>query len=730
MNKIPSYPVYVTFDDGFNFQEGHFDLNAILLSGLAVTSNPAKTVYKKGEYISYNGLVVTATYSDESTDDVTSKCSITPAENSVFDSDTNVEISYSEGQDEQFATLQLTYLYVTELKITQLPTKTAYKHDEIISYEGLVVTATYSDESTDDVTSECSITPAENKKFDADTDTYVEITYSQQGDEINCTFSLTPITLTSLAVTANPENTAYSSGEPIDYTGIIVTASYSDNSEADVTDKCVFSPSSGTLFNPETDTTVTLTYTEGQNQQSCTLLLTEAETANMTLRIDTLPTQTVYVEGKPVNYSGAVVKAVHSDGNEHNVTDYCTYTPSVNGELTTVTVSCAIPATPYVFDLNSGYVDSGVWKVENPTQTYIDIYEVTAGHKYLLTLGSTVGSRFRAMFTTDDVSKASANVTGKNIINSNNPTAYASVEYTAPSDGYIVVGKDNVGKSGVKTYLYDAQASVKPITETFTLTTVESEYSLSVYAMPYKTGYKRGDKIDLRGLKMKVTHIEGDEHIVTDYCSFSPANDSVINEAAIVTATCSTPEEPYAFDKNYYGTKTDVYKVTAGHHYLIALGRTVGNIFKPVFSVNESRSSEYTIKNSSSPAAYTSVAYSPSQDGYISIEKDNSGKSGIKTYLYDAQASVKSLSATFQLTVGELEAITVSLPAKSRYRVGENFDYTGAIVTAVYTDGHLEDVTESATFNPANGTLATSNDPTNLITKTVEVTKGKPTALT
>ena len=72
MKKIPSYPVYVTFDDGFNFQEGHFDLNAILLSGLAVTSNPAKTVYKKGEYISYNGLVVTATYSDESTDDVTS----------------------------------------------------------------------------------------------------------------------------------------------------------------------------------------------------------------------------------------------------------------------------------------------------------------------------------------------------------------------------------------------------------------------------------------------------------------------------------------------------------------------------------------------------------------------------------------------------------------------------------------------------------------------------------
>ena len=142
---MPSYPISITFDDGFSFLEAHFDINAILLSGLTITSNPEKMVYRIGQRISYSGLTVIATYSDESTEDVTSRCSITPLENSLFDDNTDVVISYSEGQDEQSATLQLTHLYLTELNITQQPAKTVYKTGEIISYEGLAVTASYSD---------------------------------------------------------------------------------------------------------------------------------------------------------------------------------------------------------------------------------------------------------------------------------------------------------------------------------------------------------------------------------------------------------------------------------------------------------------------------------------------------------------------------------------------------------------------------------------------------------
>lgn len=124
-----------------------------------------------------------------------------------------------------------------------------------------------------------------------------------------------------------------------------------------------------------------------------------------------------------------------------------------------ITGTAAVQLTPIEYDYNIGYVDNGTWKYENPTRTYEDIYEVQSGHTYFLTLGKNVGSRFRAMFTTTDIrTKTSGNVSGNNIINVNNPTSYRNVTYVAPNDGYILVAKDNAGKSGLYTYVYDIES--------------------------------------------------------------------------------------------------------------------------------------------------------------------------------------------------------------------------------------------------------------------------------
>lgn len=115
------------------------------------------------------------------------------------------------------------------------------------------------------------------------------------------------------------------------------------------------------------------------------------------------------------------------------------------------------PMTPYYYDYNIGYVDNGTWKYENPTRTYCDIYEVLVGHTYFISLGNTVGSRFRAMYTTENVVGRSTNATGTKIINTNSPPKLSSAYYTvSDSNGYIIVAKDNVGVSGLKTYVFDA----------------------------------------------------------------------------------------------------------------------------------------------------------------------------------------------------------------------------------------------------------------------------------
>ena len=128
-----------------------------------------------------------------------------------------------------------------------------------------------------------------------------------------------------------------------------------------------------------------------------------------------------------------------------------------DGELITG-LAFGAALVPYITELNCGYVNGATWTYENPTQTYVDMYEVLSDHRYFLTLGANVGSRFRAMFTTTDISQVTRNITGTGIINTNNPAEYANVSYTASADGYIVVAKDNVGKTGIKTYCYDTTA--------------------------------------------------------------------------------------------------------------------------------------------------------------------------------------------------------------------------------------------------------------------------------
>ncbi len=110
---------------------------------------------------------------------------------------------------------------------------------------------------------------------------------------------------------------------------------------------------------------------------------------------------------------------------------------------------------PSVYDYNSGYVSNGSWIYENPTNTYVDIYRVEAGCSYFITLGGTVGTRFRVMFTTEDVTQTTGTVVGTSIKNLNNPSPYANAAYTADEDGYIIVAKDNIGASGLGSYVYN-----------------------------------------------------------------------------------------------------------------------------------------------------------------------------------------------------------------------------------------------------------------------------------
>ena len=125
------------------------------------------------------------------------------------------------------------------------------------------------------------------------------------------------------------------------------------------------------------------------------------------------------------------------------------------GNVITGTLNTA-PIEPIEYDYNIGYVTNGAWVYENPTRTYTDIYEIISGHPYIVTLGANVGSRFRAMTTATDIRTiTSGRVTGVKVVDKNNPVSYDNAKFTADVDGYLLVAKDNVGTSGIFSYVYD-----------------------------------------------------------------------------------------------------------------------------------------------------------------------------------------------------------------------------------------------------------------------------------
>ena len=83
-------------------------------------------------------------------------------------------------------------------------------------------------------------------------------------------FSALKKTLSSITVTSGPTRTSYTEGENFDPAGIVITATYGDGTTATVTDY-TFAPS-GAL--KASDTTVTISYTEGDVTRSATVAIT------------------------------------------------------------------------------------------------------------------------------------------------------------------------------------------------------------------------------------------------------------------------------------------------------------------------------------------------------------------------------------------------------------------------------------------------------------------------
>ena len=124
-----------------------YEVDLMITSGIAVTTQPTKTTYFIGEAFDPAGMVVTAYYTDDTSRAVTGY-TYSPT-GALAMNNTTITISYSEGSVTEQTTQAVTVSKVLDsIEITTPPTKTAYFSGETFNPAGMVVTAHYNDGSS------------------------------------------------------------------------------------------------------------------------------------------------------------------------------------------------------------------------------------------------------------------------------------------------------------------------------------------------------------------------------------------------------------------------------------------------------------------------------------------------------------------------------------------------------------------------------------------------------
>ena len=341
---------------------------------LAVTTPPTKTVYEAGDSFDKTGMVITVTYDDASTREVTNyNCSPVV----LSKDDTYVTISYREMMTTVTTTQPVTVKnLLKKIQIITPPTETAYEIGDTIDLTGMVVYAFYSDGTSHEI-SNYTYSP---HVVSSASDTEVTITYTEDGITKTAiqdiTVGNTP-NLVSIAVSVQPTKVIYKAGEYFDPSGMVVTATFDNGTTKNV---------SGYTYSPtrtlqQDDNVITISYTKKGITKTTTQNITVVYLTS--IAITNPPTYTSYYDDEIFNTAGMEVTAYYSDSTSAVIT---TYSVSPSGTLPYGTTSVTI-----------SYSEGGITKtttqnvsVSIRTYDYTNSTVITSGGTYNLSgLGAT-----------------------------------------------------------------------------------------------------------------------------------------------------------------------------------------------------------------------------------------------------------------------------------------------------------------------------------------------------
>ena len=281
------------------------------LTSIAVSGTPAE--FWKGDIFNHNGMTVTAKWDDNSTTDVTTEATFSTPDMTTAGTKT-ITVTYKEK----------TTTYDITVKTIANTQETAYTVAEAIALidagkdlttevfvKGIVseiVTpwSTQYKNITYNISDDGATTSAQFQLFRCETNgAYVGDKVTAKGkmkkhnettyefDAKNTIVAIVPKTVTSIAISGEAETTNYYAGQTFDPAGLVVTATFEDESTADVTELVdwTFDPAvleegttkvSVSATYKELNATVVVTVTVGPAPKIVTIDLTKDETTTAT----------------------------------------------------------------------------------------------------------------------------------------------------------------------------------------------------------------------------------------------------------------------------------------------------------------------------------------------------------------------------------------------------------------------------------------------------------------
>ena len=591
---------------------------------------------------------------------------------------------------------------VTSIAVKDEPSKTEYDHGDTVNLAGGVITVTYSDNSTEDVSMTDPKVSIDSGSIANINNNVVKISYSGKTTTFNIKVN-DPVD--SLAVTSPMNTIEYSHGDNLDFTGLKLTATKRSGATEDLT-----STSDGVSISENVASVnsnkFTKTSADGVVPIKGTQVITfsyKNKTADETIIVnDTIssvslisqPTKTVYKRGEDLNLTGAKVKVLLASGNSTtiNLPDGSVKVSNFDNTKTGVKQNLTV-------SFGGKNADS---TIDVEAYNYIVSSEITAPTKLDYNYNTDLnlnGGKLTLVYK--DTTIKNVNLTSA-MISGYDKTKIGTQQITVTYDtNYVLSDGTKIPEKIVKTFEVEVHNNAQTIEIT----------------APTKTTYGHGDTLSLEGGKIEVTYADGTKQTP------EMTSDMVTETSTGSSVNMSPAESEYGINHKVTKNLTIKYEEDGTQKtatYEIEIINKITSIKmhttpKTNYNVND------TLDVTNGEILVTRQTGEPEVK---EITKDmvtgfDSSKENTKLPLkvtYTENGETKETS--YEVSVKDsVTSISIKAnPSKTEYRYGESLDLTGATISVVKGSG--------TTDIPITDNMVSGYDPTAVGKQTVKVSYG------